>query len=103
MLKGPRIDVYLDNFLTTLAYMGPRSLKLFNNKFDGQSACIMQQIHLHTGMHLEDSPHYFNFDLISVILENLEYACPVAAGTKKTVYVKSIQHYNRVLVGSHGG
>lgn len=41
MLRGRRIDIYLDNFLTTLASISPRALKLFNDNFAGRSSRSM--------------------------------------------------------------
>lgn len=43
-MRGRRINIYLDNFLTTLASISTRALKLFNNNFSGGSARSMRQI-----------------------------------------------------------
>lgn len=63
----------------------------------------MRQIRLHKGVHLEDGLHPSNFKAIAQILKDLDYSGPVAAATDKTVCVKSMQHYNRFLVGAQGG
>lgn len=102
-LQGRRIDVYLDNFLTTLASISSRSLKFFNDNFAGRSAWSMRQTRSLSGMNLEDGLHSSNFEHIAVILEQLNYTGPVAAATDETVCVKSLRHYNGFTVGAQGG
>lgn len=101
--RGKRIDIYLDNFLTTLASISSCALKLFNDNFAGRSARSMRQIRRNSGMHLEDGLHSSNFEKIAAILEELDYTGPLAAGTDETVCVKSLRHYNGFIVGAEGG
>ncbi|EGG13232.1 uncharacterized protein MELLADRAFT_86716 [Melampsora larici-populina 98AG31] len=102
-MRGRRFDFYFDNFLTTLAAISPRALRLFNDNFAGRGARSMRQIRKVQGMHLEDGLHANNFKRLATILAELEYSGPVAAATDETVCVKAMRHYNGYLVGAQGG
>ncbi|EGF98968.1 uncharacterized protein MELLADRAFT_95015 [Melampsora larici-populina 98AG31] len=83
-LCGKRIDVYLDNFLTTIGAMSPSALNLFNKHLAGKTSRAMRYDRAKSGAQLADGLKQSNFEMIAKYLKDLGYNGPLAAATNQT-------------------
>ncbi|KAH9450993.1 hypothetical protein Pst134EB_018498 [Puccinia striiformis f. sp. tritici] len=102
-LTGVRFSTSFDSFMMTLAAISPRGAQLFRETFAGRTLRSQRDIRAKDSMQLADGLSLVNFERVSSILKDFNYAGPLAVGSDQTVCLKSLRAHNGFLVGAQGG